>query len=127
MQTVILAGGRGTRLGAMTKEGPKPMIRIAGAPYLEYQLKLLVSQGFYDVVILTGYLGEQIEDYFKDGKDLGLSIRYSRERQPLGTGGALRAAKELLSDKFLVIYGDSYLPIDYREVLSKLSESGAHG
>ena len=127
MQAVILAGGLGTRLGDITKQVPKPMVPVAGVPYLEHQLRLLREQAITNVVLLTGYLAEQIEEHFGDGGRLGLSIRYSREEVPLGTGGALRQARDLLEDTFLLIYGDSYLPIDYRAVLMKLRESTAIG
>ena len=127
MQAVILAGGLGTRLGRLTRETPKPMVGVAGRPYLEYQLLALRDQAITDVVLLTGYLGEQIEDYFGDGRELGLRIRYSRESSPQGTGGALRSAGSLLADHFLLLYGDSYLPIDYCAVLDKLAASPALG
>jgi NDP-sugar pyrophosphorylase family protein len=127
MQVVILAGGLGTRLWPLTREVPKPMVPVAGVPYLEHQLRLLVRQGLQDVVILTAYLGEQIEEYFGDGRQLGLSIRYSREPEPLGTGGALREARHLLADLFLVLYGDSYLPIHYAAVGRHLAASDAMG
>ena len=113
MQTVILAGGLGTRLGALTRKIPKPMAPVAGMPYLEHQLRLLERQSLRDVLLLTGYLGDQIESYFGNGGRLGLRIRYSRERRPLGTGGALREARRLLDESFLLMYGDSLLPIDY--------------
>jgi len=99
------------------------MVRVAGAPYLEHQLRLLQRQRITDVLILSGYLGEQIEDYFGDGGRLGLSIRYSRERTPIGTGGALRQAGALLAPEFLVIYGDSLLPIEYGEVMDGLTRA----
>jgi NDP-sugar pyrophosphorylase family protein len=120
MQAVILAGGLGTRLGSLTARIPKPLVPVAGVPYLEHQLRLLARQSIRDVVLLTGYLGQAIEEHFGDGRSLGLSIRYSREPSPLGTGGALRLASPLIADPFLVIYGDSYLPIDYREVVASL-------
>jgi len=103
------------------------MAPVAGAPYLEHQLKLLARQGIGDIVLLTGYLGEQIEEYFGDGQRWSLRIRYSREMAPLGTGGALREARSLLAETFLVIYGDSYLPIPYAEVLALLEDSRATG
>ena len=106
MQTVILAGGLGTRLGALTRKIPKPMAPVAGMPYLEHQLRLLERQSLRDVLLLTGYLGDQIESYFGNGGQLGLRIRYSRERRPLGTGGALREARRLLDQSFLLMYGD---------------------
>jgi NDP-sugar pyrophosphorylase family protein len=127
MQAVILAGGLGTRLGPLTRTVPKPMVPVAGRPYLEHQLRELARQDVTDVVLLTGYLGEQIEDYFGDGRPLGLRLRYRREATPQGTGGALRDAADLLADSFLLIYGDSYLPIDYAAVLRRLDESGAAG
>src|SRR5262245_38458562 len=107
MQAVILAGGLGTRLWPLTKEIPKPMVPIAGTPYLEHQLRLLAKQQITDVVLLTGYLGSQIEGHFGNGASLELNIRYSRESRPLGTGGALREARHLLADSFVLIYGDS--------------------
>jgi N-acetyl-alpha-D-muramate 1-phosphate uridylyltransferase len=127
MQVVILAGGLGTRLWPLTKEVPKPMVRVAGQPYLEHQLRVLARQGLTDILILTSYLGEQIEEYFQDGRGLGLSIRYSREPEPLGTGGAFREARHLLEDLFIVIYGDSYLPMDYAAVGRYLANSEALG
>jgi NDP-sugar pyrophosphorylase family protein len=127
MQTVVLAGGLGTRLWPLTKETPKPMVPVRNVPYLEHQLRLFAKQALTEIVILTGYLGEQIEDYFGDGSRLGLSVRYSRERQPLGTGGALREAGDLLDEAFLVVYGDSFLPIDYAAVGRALLESKAIG
>jgi len=127
MQTVILAGGLGTRLRPVTQSIPKPMVPVAGAPYLEHQLRRLSEQSIRNIVLLTGYLGEQIEEYFGDGSRLGLSLRYSCEPVPLGTGGALREGRSLLEDAFLVIYGDSYLPIDYAAVYRQLIESPALG
>jgi mannose-1-phosphate guanylyltransferase len=127
MQAVILAGGLGTRLRPLTEAIPKPMVHVAGVPYLEHQLRLLAKQGIRDVLLLTGYLGEQIEARFGNGERLGLEISYAREREPMGTGGALRAARDKLQDAFLVIYGDSYLPIQYCEVLQRLISAGAGG
>ncbi len=127
MQAVILAGGLGTRLRPLTQAIPKPMVPVAGVPYLEHQLRRLSEQSIRNVVLLTGYLGEQIEEYFGAGSRLGLSLRYSRELSPLGTGGALRDARDLLQDVFLVIYGDSYLPIDYAAVYRELVQSPAEG
>jgi NDP-sugar pyrophosphorylase family protein len=127
MQVVILAGGLGTRLRPLTTQVPKPMVPVAGAPYLEHQLRLLAGQSLNDIVVLTGYLGEQIEEYFGDGRQLGLRMRYSRESQPLGTGGALREARPLLDESFLVIYGDSYLPIKYSGLGRRLAMTAASG
>lgn len=98
------------------------MVNIAGRPYLEHQLDELRRQGITNVLLLTGYLGEQIEDYFGNGSKFGLTLRYCREDVPQGTGGGLRDAAHLLDSAFLVIYGDSYLPIRYADVVGRLSE-----
>jgi len=127
MQAVILAGGLGTRLLPLTEAIPKPMVQVAGLPYLEHQLRLLAKQDIRDVLLLTGYLGESIEEYFGDGSRLGLHVTYMCESSPLGTGGALREARSLLHDAFLLIYGDSYLPIEYAEAVERLLSSGAEG
>jgi NDP-sugar pyrophosphorylase family protein len=127
LQAVILAGGLGTRLWPLTREIPKPMAPVAGAPYLEHQLRLLKRQGIADILLLTGYLGDQIEEYFGEGERLGLSIAYSRETTPLGTGGALREAGPGLEDRFVLIYGDSFLPIAYADVLGALNGDHVEG
>src|SRR6202167_1132998 len=127
MQAVILAGGLGTRLGPLTRKVPKPMVPVAGVPYLEHQLRLLARQSFRDVLLLTGYLGEQIESYFGSGARLGMRLRYSRESQPQGTGGALRDAPRHLAETFLLLYGDSLLPIQYAAAARRLKDSAALG
>ena len=127
MQTVILAGGLGTRLGPLTRKIPKPMVPVAGVPYLEHQLALLAHQSLRDVLLLTGYLGEQIENYFGTGSRLGLRLRYVREAQPQGTGGALRDARPQLAESFLLLYGDSLLPIGYAAAARRLKDSAALG
>jgi mannose-1-phosphate guanylyltransferase len=125
MQVVILAGGLGTRLWPVTRCVPKPLVPVAGVPYLDHQIRLLERQSLTDIVLLTGYLGEQIEKRFADGSRYGVHIRYSQEQQPVGTGGALRDARDLLAESFLVIYGDSYLPIEYAAVGRLLSTTAA--
>jgi NDP-sugar pyrophosphorylase family protein len=120
-QAVILAGGLGTRLWPLTKEVPKPMVPIHGVPYLEHQLRYLAEQSITNIVLLIGYLGEQIEQHFGSGERWGLSIAYSWEKSPLGTGGALREAGPLLAESFLLLYGDSFLPMRYADVLEQLA------
>jgi NDP-sugar pyrophosphorylase family protein len=127
MQAVILAGGLGTRLGTLTRDVPKPMMPVAGKPYLEHQLRWLSKQGITNILLLTGYLGEQIQAYFGNGSGLGLRIQYSREQTPMGTGGSLRDASGLLAEQFLLIYGDSYLPIDYCDVIHIFQASKRRG
>ena len=118
---MILAGGLGTRLGELTKAVPKPMVPVAGKPYLEHQIAELRRQGIADVLLLVGYLGDRIERHFGDGSGFGLRVRYQREETPLGTGGGLREAADRLDESFLLVYGDSFLPIDYRAVHAALA------
>lgn len=88
-QVVILAGGLGTRLRNVLQDIPKPMADIQGKPFLEYLLKLLVQNGYHNFLFLVGYKNGIIKDYFGDGSKFGVSIDYSNEESPLGTGGAL--------------------------------------
>jgi NDP-sugar pyrophosphorylase family protein len=125
LQAVILAGGPGTRLRPLTDHLPKPMVPVAGRPYLEYQIDWLREQGITDILLLVGYLAERIEEHFGDGAAFGVSIRYSREPRPAGTGGALSLARPLLAESFLVLNGDSYLPIEYRGLARRLESSSA--
>jgi NDP-sugar pyrophosphorylase family protein len=127
VQAVILAGGLGTRLGSLTRKIPKPMMPVAGVPFLEHQLRLLARQAFRDVLLLTGYLGDQIESYFGSGSRLGLRLRYVREPHPLGTGGALREARAAIADSFLLLYGDSLLPMEYAAAGRRLQDFAAMG
>lgn len=112
MQLIILAGGKGTRMGELARQLPKPMIRIAGKPLLEHQLDLARRYGITDVVLLTGHLGDVIEDYFGDGADFGVRIRYHREQSPLGTAGALKEIEHWIDDDFLVFYGDIVMDVN---------------
>jgi NDP-sugar pyrophosphorylase family protein len=119
MQIVVLAGGLGTRLYPLTHDIPKPMIPIGDKPYLHYQVEYLRQQGFQRYLFLTGHLSEQIEDYFGDGSNFDVEISYSVEPEPLGTGGGLRLALPLLADHFILVYGDSFLPIDFNMLVEK--------
>jgi len=111
----ILAGGLAKRLRPITETIPKALVNIAGAPFLAHQLRLLHSAGLRRIIICAGYLGEMIEAEMGDGTRFGLQIDYSFDGpRLLGTGGALKKALPLLGRRFLVLYGDSYLPIDYR-------------
>ena len=127
MQVVIMAGGKGTRLGPLTEETPKPMVKINERPFLEHQLELLKSFGFYKILLLTGYKGEKIMDYFKDGRAWNLSIKYSVEKELLGTGGALKNAEDKLEKEFLVLNGDTYLRVDYHKIIRYFMDSGKKG
>lgn len=125
VSVAILAGGLATRLRPYTEKIPKALLEVAGRPFIDWQLDLFQSQGFKDFVICTGYLGEQIETYLGDGSSREIRVRYSYDGEKLlGTGGALRKAADFLSDPFLVIYGDSYLEMDYRAVVEAYRYSG---
>ena len=113
----ILAGGRGTRLGEAVRDTPKPLLTVAGEPFLRHQLRLLRSHGASQIVLSVGYRGELIEARIGDGADLGLEISYIFDGPELrGTAGAVRNALPLLGDAFFVLYGDTYLRIDYADV-----------
>jgi NDP-sugar pyrophosphorylase family protein len=112
IQAAVLAGGLGTRLRPLTLRVPKPLAPVAGRPFLVHQLELLRRNGISRVVLLTGYLGEQIDALVGDGSSLGMRIACSREPEPLGTGGALRQAAALLEERFLLLNGDTYHDID---------------
>lgn len=121
MQVVILAGGLATRLGARTKTVPKALLPIAGRPFLAWQLEALARAGYRDVLLCIGHFGEQIREFLGDGAAFGVTAAYSEDgTRLLGTGGALRRALPLLAPRFLVTYGDSYLPFDYGAPLRDL-------
>lgn len=127
MQAVILAGGLGTRLRPLTERIPKPMVEVGGRPFLEYLVRHLAGQGFSRLLMLVGYLGQRVQDHFGDGAGLGIDIDYAWEEKPLGTGGAVRQALQRLEKRFLLLYGDSYLPIDYRPVADAFGQSSCLG
>lgn len=121
----ILAGGLATRLLPLTEKIPKALVLVAGRPFLAHQLELLARQGFRHVVVCVGHLGEQIEAAFGDGRDHGVKLEYSHDGgQPIGTAAALRQALPKLGDVFLVLYGDSYLEIDYGPVVAAFDRCG---
>jgi Nucleoside-diphosphate-sugar pyrophosphorylase involved in lipopolysaccharide biosynthesis/translation initiation factor 2B, gamma/epsilon subunits (eIF-2Bgamma/eIF-2Bepsilon) len=121
----ILAGGLGTRLRPSTDKIPKALLNVAGEPFLVHQLRLLQSEGFRRIVLCVGHLGEMIQAKIGDGKRLGLQIDYSFDGPTLlGTGGALKRALPKLGERFLVIYGDSYMPVDYAAVVEAFALSG---
>jgi mannose-1-phosphate guanylyltransferase len=127
MQAVILAGGLGTRLRPITERIPKPMVEVAGEPFLVKIVRWLAQHEFKSLLMLLSYRGEVVSDYFGDGRKFGVSIEYRREKTPLGTGGALRNALDKLEEDFLLLYGDSYLPIDYRPVSADFRDSRCDG
>ena len=126
LPVAILAGGLATRLRPITEKIPKSLVSVAGRPFLEHQIHLLRANGISELVLCVGHLGEMIVDQFGDGSAYGVRIRYSFDGPKLlGTGGAIRKALSLLPEQFFILYGDSYLPIDYRAVAKAFQDSGA--
>lgn len=121
MQVVILAGGLATRMRPETESTPKSLLMVNGRPFVDWQLDRLAASGARSVVMLVGYLGEQIETHVRRALDRGLIVGYSYDGEQLsGTGGALRRAYARLEPEFVVTYGDSYLPFDYAAPLADL-------
>lgn len=113
MKTVIMAGGKGTRISSVASDIPKPMIRIQGKPVLEHEIECLRSQGFSDIIITVSHLAEHIIDYFGDGSAFGVNIEYYVEEAPLGNAGALFMLRDKLQDDFLLLNADSIFDIDF--------------
>ncbi len=123
IQVVVLMGGLGTRIKDHYPNVPKSMVPVFDKPFFYYQLELMRWYGFKKFIFCVGYEAKQIQDYFIDGKDFGVNIKYSYDTEKLlGTGGALRNAMDLLEDDFMLIYGDSYMDIDYPKLIYKYSE-----
>ena len=123
-QAVILAGGRGSRLGTLTDDRPKPMVLVRGRPFLEYQIEQLRDQGFNRIVILLGYMSEIVESYFGDGGKWGVDIQYSVSAAANETSRRLRIAEPLLDDQFLLLYCDNYWPMQIDKMWSRFLAAG---
>lgn len=113
MKVVIMAGGKGTRMLSIASDIPKPMIPIEGRPVLEHEIECLCEQGFTDILITVGHLGNVIMDYFGDGLKFGVHITYYFEKEPLGNAGALFQVKDQLTDDFLLLNADAMFDIDF--------------
>ena len=116
MQAVILAGGKGTRLGL--NDIPKPMVNISGKPLLEHQILLAKKYGIKDFFILSGHLGHVIKEYFGDGKKWGVNIEHIIESKPLGTAGALKLLEGKINERFMVFYGDIVMDFDIKSFIN---------
>ena len=128
LPVAILAGGLATRLRPITEKVPKLLIEVAGEPFFTHQLRLLKKAGLTHLVLCVGYLGEKIADLYGDGTAHGVQIEYSFDGPTLlGTAGALIQALPKLGEAFYVLYGDSYLPVDYRAVGDFFLRSGRLG
>ena len=126
MKTVIMAGGKGTRISSVASDIPKPMIKIEGKPVLEYEIECLRDQGFKDIIITVSHLGNIIMDYFGDGsavspvtqKPFGVHIEYYFEEQPLGNAGALFQIKDKLDSDFLLLNADAMFDVDFNRFVA---------
>jgi NDP-sugar pyrophosphorylase family protein len=125
MKAMVLAAGKGSRLGQLTATQPKPMMRIGGMPILERNVRLLVEHGFKDLVINLHCLPDVITQYFANGARFGASITYSYEQELLGTAGALRRVESYFDDDFLVLYGDNITTCDLSALMRWHRKSGA--
>jgi len=125
LEMAILAGGLATRLGSLTEVVPKSLLEIQHRPFIDWQLRLLSRSGIEKVVICLGHKSEMIQDFVGDGARYGINIVYSFDGSTqLGTGGAIRKALPLLSDEFMVMYGDSYLPTDFKAIETAFRSAG---
>lgn len=126
LSVVILVGGLGTRLRSVLADMPKPMALVNNKPFLEILVAQVARAGFRNVVLCVGYRADAIETHFGDGQSHGVRMRYAREKELLGTAGALRNAQELIdSDTFVVMNGDSYCAVDFSKMSAQHQDLGA--
>ena len=124
MKIVIMAGGKGTRIAQVNATVPKPMIPIEGKPILEYQIETLKNQGYTDIILIVGHMGNVIQEYFGDGAEFGVQISYIIEEQPLGTAGALYFLKDEIKDDFLLLNGDIIFDVNIQKFLEYHCKQG---
>lgn len=127
MKALLIAGGRGTRLKPLTDNLPKVLIPIAGKPCIQYTIENLRSQGVHDFLVTVGYMAERVMDYLKDGRDLGVRVRYFQEPQPMGTAGALPFCREFLNETFAVVYADNFANYSLESLLKVHRAAKAQG
>ena len=125
MNAVVMAGGKGTRMASLCAELPKPMLPLSGKPILTREIEVLAREGFTDVILVIGHLGDAIKNHFGDGSAFGVRITYCEEREPLGTAGALALLKnDLADDDFLLLNGDLLFDVDLSRFLAYHREKG---
>jgi N-acetyl-alpha-D-muramate 1-phosphate uridylyltransferase len=128
LPVAIMAGGLGTRLQPITSSIPKSLVEVKGEPFIVHQLRLLRANQIERAVVCVGYLGEMIREAIGEGSVQGVQINYAFDGStPRGTAGAIKNALPLLGEAFFVLYGDSYLPCDYRAVQTAFLEGGKQG
>jgi mannose-1-phosphate guanylyltransferase len=125
VQALVLAGGEGTRLRPLTSTIPKPVVPLCGRPFISYMIEWLRGHGVDDVILACGFMADGVRAVIGDGASLGVSLRYVEEPEPLGTGGALKYAEDLLQDRFLMLNGDVLTDIDLSAQLAQHERTGA--
>ncbi len=125
MKTIIMAGGKGTRISSIAPNIPKPMICIEGKPVLEYEILSLKEQGFNEFIITVSYKAECIMEYFGDGSAFGVNIEYFIEEEPIGNAGALFKLRDKLTDDFLLLNADAVFDVDFNRFVHYHKEKGA--
>jgi len=125
VKAVILAGGKGTRLKPYTTAFPKPLMPIGDKPILEIIIRQLKVQGFREVILMVGHLGELVTAFFGDGAKFGVNISYCREEHPLGTAGGLSLIRDQLKDSFLMINGDTLTTLSFTGLMDFHAQNGA--
>lgn len=125
MQAVLLAGGLGTRLRSVVSDRPKPMALVDGKPFMEYVIMQLKKYGIGEIIFAVGYKGSMVEEYFKDGRKLGVKVSYAYEEELLGTAGAIKNAGKLVTDdRFFVLNADTFYQMDYSRLTKLAGEQG---
>ena len=124
MKTVIMAGGKGTRISSVASDIPKPMIQVQGKPVLEHEIECLREQGFTDIIITVSHLGNIIMEYFGDGTKFGVKIEYYFEQEPLGNAGALFKIKDKLTEDFLLLNADAIFEVDFNRFVEHHKRKG---
>src|SRR6478672_1334465 len=125
MKAVVMAGGEGSRLRPLTLGRPKPMVPVVNQPVMAHIIDLLKEHGITDIIVTLQYRAEDIQDYFGDGKSMGVNIRYTIEETPLGTAGSVKLAEEFLDEPFIVISGDALTDFDLTALMKFHQEVGA--
>src|SRR5437588_9698169 len=125
MQALILAGGQGTRLRPLTSTIPKPVVPLVDRPFISYMLEWLRSHGVDDVILSCGFMAEGVRQVIGNGAGLGVSVQYLEEPEPLGTGGALKFAEDLLEERFFMLNGDVLTDLDLTAQLAQHEQTGA--
>ena len=121
---IILAGGKGKRIKKFTKKEPKPLLKILGKPFIEYQINFLKKQDFKKIIISIGHYGDQIINYFNKNRIKKVNITFSQDgKELLGTGGAIKKIFKKYKGSFIILYGDSFLPIDFSKIIEAFEAS----